>query len=140
MKVALLDHAENADPAARAVDRILVRRGFTPGLAHVPGTVLRLRRGAFDLAHAFTAPDAVAGLMWGGPVVFTCTEVLRRDNVANSRLRLHTFERALTESDAVLAADERVAESMWRWLAVEAPVLDTAGHDRLYGELLAQRG
>jgi hypothetical protein len=139
MKVALLDETWHA-PAARAVDRLLVRRGFTPGLAHVPGTVLRLKRGGFDIAHAFTAPDAVAALTWGGPVVFTCTEVLQRGNVADARLRLHTLERALSESDAVLAADERVAESMWRWLAVEAPVVDAADHARLYGELVAQRG
>jgi hypothetical protein len=164
-RVLLLDHARQAyvpqlaaslgdagveavlvgpQPSARAVDALLARRGFAGGVAHVLPTAARLWRGGFDLAHAFTAPDAVAGLAWrrasGRPVVFTCTETLGREAVANARLRLQMLERAVGESDTVLAASDAVAESMLRWLAVEAPVLDASGHVRLYGELAPQRG
>jgi Glycosyltransferase Family 4 len=131
-------------PAAAAAEALLARRGFTPGLADVPVALAWLRRGDFDAAHAFTATDAVAALAWRRnvrkPVVFTCTETLDRGSVANARLRLASLERAVSETDAVLAADDDVAAALWRWFAVEAPVLESAGLARLYGELAASRG
>ena len=127
-------------PGARAADGLLARRGFTGGLAHVPLVTARLLRDDFDVAHAFTAPDAFAALLTRRPVVFTCTETLSRGTVANARLRLRMLERAAGEPDAVLAASDAVAESMLRWLAVEAPVLDAPAHARLYGELASRRG
>jgi hypothetical protein len=138
MRVARLDHGDGA------LDRLLGRRGFTRPLAHVPVTVARLLAGRYELAHAFTPSDAVAALAWrrrtGQPVVFTCTETLNRANVADGRLRLSFLRRATEEPDAVLAATPEVAASMRRWLAIDAPVLDAPGIQRLYGELLARRG
>ena len=164
-RVALLDHsdgyyaAELADSlgvagietttigpnaAARAAERLLARRGFAEGLAHVPPVTTRLLGGHFEVAHALSASDALAALAWrrvtGRPVVFTCTEILDRDCLAHGRLRLHMLERATQDADAVLAASDAVAASMWRWLAIEAAVLDAAGYARTYGELLAARG
>jgi hypothetical protein len=138
MRVARLDHRR-----PNALDALLRRRGFTQPLAHVPITCASLFAGRYDIAHAYTPADAVAALAWrrrsGGPVVFTCTEVLSRANVADGRLRLAMLRRATEETDAVLAATPEVAASMRKWLAIDAPVLDAAGHERLYGELLARR-
>jgi hypothetical protein len=137
MRVARLDHGPGR------LDALLRLRGFTQPLAHVPITVAALLAGRYEVAHAFTPSDAVAALMWrrrtGGPVVFTCTEVLSRANVADGRLRLPFLQRATEEPDAVLAATPEVAASMRRWLAIDAPVLDGPGLERLYGELTARR-
>jgi hypothetical protein len=146
-RVALLDHARGSGSgggALAAADALLRRRGFTQPLAHVPFTTAGLLAGNYEIAHAFTPSDAVAALAWrrrtGRPVVFTCTETLSRANLANGRLRLSLLRRAIEEPDAVLAATPEVAESMRRWLALDAPVLDALGLERLYGELLAARG
>jgi len=137
MRVAQLDHRPGR------LDALLKRRGFAQPLAHVPFTYASLFEGRFDLAHAYTPSDAVAALAWRRrtrrAVVFTCTEVLNRANVADGRLRLSTLRRATEEPDAVLAATDEVAASMRRWLAIDAPVLSTLGLERLYDDLLARR-
>jgi hypothetical protein len=142
-RIALLDHSGGNDVLSKA-DAVLRRRGFTRPLAHIPVTVASLLAGRYELAHAFTPSDAVAALAWrrrtGRPVVFTCTERLNRANLADGRLRLWLLRRATEEPDAVLAATPVIAASMQRWLALDAPVLDAAGLERLYGELLAARG
>ena len=66
-------------PGYPAVEALLLWRGFTEGLSSVPASVRELRRGDFDVAHAFTAVDACAALRWGGPVVFGVAEVLGRE-------------------------------------------------------------
>jgi hypothetical protein len=138
MRIARLDHT------ATVADAVLRRRGFTRPLAHVPITLAALLAGRYELAHTFTPSDAVAALAWrrrtGRPVIFTCTESLSRANLADGRLRLSMLRRATEEPDAVLAATPAVAASMQRWLALDAPVLDAPGVQRLYGELLARRG
>jgi hypothetical protein len=143
-RVALLDHRGGGGGPLSAVDALLGRRGFTRPLAHVPITVAGLLAGRYELAHALTPSDAVAALAWrartGRPVVFTCSESLSRANVSDARLRLSLLRRATEEPDAVLAATPEVAESMRRWLALDAPVLDGRGLERLYGELIARRG
>jgi hypothetical protein len=130
--------------AARAAERLLARRGFAYGVAHVAPVTARLLSGDCEIAHALSPPDAVAALGWRRvtrrPVVFTCTEILDRTVVSHGRLRLHMLERATQDADAVLAADAEVAASMERWLAIDAAVLDASGYARLYGELLALRG
>lgn len=134
--------------AVPALEALLRRRGFTPSLSHVPATVLGLLRGEFDVAHAFTAPDAGAAHVWRratrGPAVFTCIEALERGTLANGRLRLSLLTRAVEESDAVTAASEEVRGAMERWLAHTPPVLpaaDAAGYERLYrGRIAARAG
>lgn len=128
------------------LESLLRRRGFTPALTRVPLAVAELLRGEFDLAHAFSAPDAVAALackrVRGCPVVFTCTEALDRGTVADARLRVWTLAQALAGSDAIVAATDSIQESVERWLAYLPSVIaadDAVAHERLYRELLAQR-
>ena len=111
----------------------------------MPLAVGALWRGNYDIAHAFTAVDAQAALRWrhraGRPVVFGCTEVLDRDNVADRRLRLRLLTDAVKETDAVVAYSDQAREALWRWLAVEAELLepeDGPAHVALYRRLLAQ--
>jgi hypothetical protein len=122
------------------VDALLQRRGFTPSLGHLPRAGVAIARGRFDVVHAFTAPDAALAAMMAGPrVVFTCVETLDRSNVADARLRLQLLQRAVERSDAVVVPGARERDAMRRWLAVEAEVLDPAdvpGHERLYSDLV----
>jgi hypothetical protein len=127
------------------LDRLLRRRGFTAGLTHVPLAVAALHRGRYDIAHSFTVTDAQAALLWrrrsGRPVVFGCTEVLDRGNVADSRLRLQLLSAAVKESDAVVAHSAEARDALWRWLAVEAQLVEPADGASLlavYQRLLAQ--
>lgn len=130
-------------PAITAIEGLLARRGFTPRLTAVPGAVALLARGRFDVAHAFSPAAAAAAHAWrrvtGRPVVFTCTEVLDRGNVANARLRLALLRAAVEDSDAVLAASEPVRAGLDRWMALDPAVpaaADVAVHVDLYRRLL----
>jgi hypothetical protein len=114
--------------------------GDAPG--RVPGAFVALLRGDYQLAHAFTAQDAAVAVVWsrltGRPVVFTQREPLARENVSDRRLRLATLRVALEHSDAVVAPDDAVAESLRRWMAAELRVLApdaAAEHLELYREL-----
>ena len=142
-------------PGGRAVeDGVTVLRGRTlpdaplrlrkigdrPG--RLPGSWLSLRAGAYCLAHAFTPQDALAALLWSRsarrPVVFTCSEPLRRDTIADRRLRLALLRCAVERTDAVIAPDRETAQSLRRWLAVEARLVapgSAEGHLALYAEL-----
>lgn len=162
MRVALLQHDwPREGPAARLsraleavgteVERVAPRGlpdaplrlrkiGDRPG--RMPGTLVALAQGRNDVAHAFTAQDAVAALPWarlrGAPVVFSPSEPLSRANVADRRWRLVLLRAAAERSSAVVAPDEETAGSLLRWLAIEACVLDPsdgAGHLALYREL-----
>lgn len=127
-------------------EELLRRRGFTGPLTPVPGTVLLLRRGRFDVAHAFTPPDALAARLWRrrsrGIVAFTVLEELRREHLADERLRLGLLAGAVERSDVVVAPDARTRASVRRWMAAEAEVgtpADAAGHERLYRAALGRR-
>ena len=74
--------------------------------------------------------------------MLTFPEPVRRERLADRRMRLATLERALAGSAAVVAPDAGVAVSLWRWLGVRAAVLrpdDGPGHAALYAELLESR-
>jgi hypothetical protein len=114
--------------------------GDAPG--RMPGTLLALWRGGYDMAHAFTAQDAAVALAWsrlgGGLAVYTQREPLTRASVADRRLRLTLLRLALERSAAVIAPDEATAESLRRWMAVDPLVLDAgsgAEHLALYARL-----
>jgi hypothetical protein len=158
VKVALVDHTAGgatrelaealradlvAARGAPGAEALLRKRGFTAALTHVPLAVAALARGGYDVAHAFTPTDALAALTWrrvhgGGVVVYTLAGPVGRDTLADRRLALRLLERALAEGDAVLAADDAARDAARRWLALDVPVLDAAGHERLYRELLAR--
>lgn len=135
-------HAERVRPGRLPDAPLRLRKiGEAPG--RMPGTLVALASGGYDAAHAFTAQDAAAALLWarlsGRPVVYTQREPLTRANVADRRLRLASLRLALERSDAVLAADEPVAASLRRWMAVEPRVLAPGSgpeHLALYDELL----
>jgi hypothetical protein len=166
-RVALLDHTQGAyseklEAALRAdghavkllgehsigpVEALLRRRGFTPALSHVPLTVLELLRGTFDIAHAFTGPDAAAALAWrrvhGRPVVFTCTETLDRETLADRRLRLRTLEQGIDDTDAAVAASDDARKAVERWFACSLTVIaadDAGAYARLYDAQLQKTG
>lgn len=127
----------------RVSERVLQIRGFDGPLTHIPLVVRALLSGRFDVVQAFTPPDALAALLWrdltGRPVVFTCTEILGRDRVADRRLRLWLLSRAVDHSDAVTVPSQEAAAAAARWLAIQPRLLepsDAAGHERLYRELL----
>jgi hypothetical protein len=112
----------------------------------LPLTVRTLVREPYDVAHAFSPADALAGVLarelTGTPVVFTCAETLDRGRVADRRLRLWLLSRAITDSDAVTAPTEEGRAALRRWLAIEALVAepgDAGAHERLYRELLDRR-
>jgi len=132
----------------RAAEVLLDRRGFAGSLTALPSGVATLLRGGFDVAHAFSPADVLTALAWrrlaGRPVVavFTCTEVLDRDRLADRRLRLWLLQRAVQDSDALIAATEESRAALVRWLALDPPVIELdneAGYAGLYRELLARR-
>jgi hypothetical protein len=133
------------DPGFLALaDRLLSRRGFTGPLAAVPPAVGALLAARYDLAHSFTATDALAALAWRRvtkrPVVHTCLEPVERAGLADRRLRLSLLRRSVEDTDAVLAPSRETQEALLHWLLVEATLLppdDGASHERLYRELVA---
>ncbi len=129
---------------ARLPESPLRRRGFTGPLTQIPLILRALLSARHDVVHSFSAPDALAARLWrrrcGRPILFTCTETLSRDRLADRRLRLRLLSSAVEDSDAVLVPTDEAAAALWRWLAVEAPVVDPcdgAAHERLYRRLLA---
>ena len=120
-------------------DALLRMRKIGDDLAQVPPLALALRRGRFEVAHAFTPAAALAATWAGGrATALTFGEPVRRERLAARRLRLAVLERALAGVGAVVAADDEVRSSLERWLGVDARVIapgDAVGHAALYDEL-----
>lgn len=143
MKVALLEH-DGQDASRSLLESTAATLITTPELPELffalrkigdrpgamPGALLALLRGDFDIAHAFTAQDAAVAVAWSAitkrPVVYTQREPLSRANVADRRLRLATLRVALERSDAAVAPDEATAESLRCWMAVDPRVIAPA--------------
>lgn len=131
----------------RLPEGMMRRRGFAGPLTHVPLTVKALVGAGCDVAHAFSPQDALAGTLWrrrvGRPTVFTCLETLTRERLADRRLRLWLLRHAVEEgSDMVIAPSVEGGEALWRWMALDAPVIDprdAAAHERAYRRLMAHR-
>jgi hypothetical protein len=148
ISVALVDHPAAAALArslpqatvvaargAPRVDRLLARRGFVAPLSHLPLLGRGLRSGTFDLVHAFAPAEAAIARRLGRPVVFTCVETLTRETIADRRLRLRLTADAVEGSDAVVASSASVRDALWKWMAVDVPVIgldDAAGYSALY--------
>jgi glycosyltransferase involved in cell wall biosynthesis len=129
--------------SGRLPEGILRRRGIVEPITHAPPTVLALARDRYDVAHAFSAVDALPALVWrrlsGAATVLTCAEPPRRECLADRRLRLFTITRAVDGSDAVIAPSEAVQAALSRWLMVNARRIepdDAPAHVRLYRELM----
>lgn len=130
----------------RPPDALLRVRGLAGPLTQVPLGVAALTGPSFHLAHAFSAPDALTALTWrrltGGPALFTCIDVLERKRLADRRLRQWLLQRAVEDTDALIAANETSRAALSRWMAIDAVVIesrDAVGHERLYREVLTRR-
>ncbi len=122
--------------AGALLEAALRPRKLGEGLGHVAPAALAVRRGRFDIAHAFSPAAALAGA-----AVLTFAAPVTRERLADRRLKLATLERALATSTVVASSDAARA-SLRRWLGVDARVLDPAdgaGHAALYAELLECR-
>ena len=108
-------------------------RGFTGPLTHVPSVVGELLRGSYAVAHAFSAPDALAARLWrsavGRPVAFTPVEPMTREFLSDRRLRMRLVEQAVERSDTVITPSAEVRAGLRRWFALEA--LEIAPDDAL---------
>ena len=128
---------------ARLPEAPLRYRGFTGPLSHAPLMLRALKRGGYDVVHAFTPEDAwIALRSRDAPVVFTAAEPLGRDGLSDRRLRLRAVQAAVEHTDAVTAPTDELAALVARWLAVDAEVIDprdAAAHLDLYRRVLATR-
>jgi len=121
-------------------------RGFVGPLTHIPLAAWTLVREPHDVAHAFSPADALLALlgrrMTGKPAIFTSPDTLDRGQLADRRLRLWLLARAGEDTDAVTALTEESQAALWRWLAVDAALIeprDAGAHERLYRGLLERR-
>jgi phosphatidylinositol alpha-mannosyltransferase len=132
-------------PSVRREDGVLVRRLHRPPpvpglglyelyLETLPRLVWELRRGAFDVAHAFhlsSAFGAVAARRVGGPpVVYSFHGVPTRTYLVARRRRIWMLQRVLREAAVTAALSEAAARPFRRYLAFEPEVvpagIDTA--------------
>ena len=111
--------------------------------ARIPLAAVALQRRRFDLAHAFSLPDAAAAARWssrtGRPAVWSLREEPDRATLASRRGRFDLVRSAVGGVRAVVAPDRRVADACRRWLGAEAEVIDprdAAGHEELYRRLV----
>jgi glycosyltransferase involved in cell wall biosynthesis len=112
----------------RPPDRRLVRRGYLPYLTHLPFTYRELMRSEDQVAHSVYAADSAAALAWkrrtGRPVVFHYMGIPVHADLTRHRRKLELTEKAAKGSDRVVALSRTVADAFWRWLGVEAEVIN----------------
>jgi glycosyltransferase involved in cell wall biosynthesis len=108
------------------IEQRLQRRLYEPHLAHVPLTYAALRRVRPDVVHALYPTDALAGLRYGKPLVFSYMGIPHRVSLANRRRRKELVSRVAREADAVVALSEAAREGFARWLGVDARVVAPA--------------
>lgn len=98
-------------------------RRFQDNLPHVPLSYLSLRRGAYDVAHAFYATDALAAVQWakdtGRPALFSYMGIPSRATASYKRGRMKIVEHVTTRADAVVGLSKTACEALWRWWGVE---------------------
>jgi glycosyltransferase involved in cell wall biosynthesis len=100
----------------RPPERWLRERRFDDYWTHVPFTYASLRRGDFDLAHAFYPTDALAAALWsrrtGRPTLFSVM------GIPNPliKIRFDAQPRAARRSDVVTVDSRAVADAFfYRW-------------------------
>ena len=106
----------------------LRRRMLDEYMTHAPFSYLVLRAGSDDLAHALYPTDALAAVRWsrktGRPSVMSFMGVPDRGGLIMWRRRAkHTYE-AARGVDAVVALSDVARDAFWRWLGVEARVIN----------------
>ncbi len=117
---------------ARRLPELSPLRFYEHYLATVPAAVSRLRRGRFDLAHAFSPSDAFAASLarrGGGPrYVFSIHGIPTREFLVARRYRLEMLQRAITAAAQVTVLSEAAAARARRYLQ-ESPLVMPAGVD-----------
>lgn len=107
--------------------RGLENQGFEQYVSHLPGSAAALRLGNDDVAHAMYPTDAVAAASWtravGKPSVLTYIGMPDHERLLARRLRLEITCRAMGAVSATVVLSEAAAETLWRWLGIEARVI-----------------
>jgi hypothetical protein len=103
--------------APRVAHALFRRRAYEPGLADVPAVAWHLRRGAFDVAHAFAPAHAWAAVaLTGVPCVVSLTETPSRQWLVAHRYRLPMLLRASAGAAALTVATPEAMDPCRRYL------------------------
>jgi glycosyltransferase involved in cell wall biosynthesis len=112
----------------RPPDGRLRRRLYEPYLTHLPFTYGSLRLGDDELAQALYVTDAQAAARWtratGRPSIFSYMGIPDHPGLTTHRWRLELTVRAARDCTAVVALSRVAGEAFWRWLGVEARVIN----------------
>jgi phosphatidylinositol alpha-mannosyltransferase len=96
-------------------------------LASVPGTVRRLLRGGFDLAHALLPVEGWAASrarrLGGPPYVLSVHGILNREYLVNRRYRMEMLRTAMDGAAATSVLSEAAAEPFSRYALGEPVIL-----------------
>ena len=111
----------------RPPDTALALRRFQDNLTHVPLSYLSLRRGGYDVAHAFYPTDALAAVRYAQdrarPSVFSYMGIPSRATASYKRGRMKIVEQVTTRSDAVVGLSKTACDELWRWWGVDARLI-----------------
>ena len=102
-------------------------RWYEDHIANAPTTIWSLRRGGYDLAHAFHPADAWAAVQarrFGGPpVIFSFHGIPVRQYLVERRYRLEMLQATISGAAATTVLSEAAAETFSRYLLHEPSVL-----------------
>jgi glycosyltransferase involved in cell wall biosynthesis len=105
----------------------LARLRLEDHLTHVPFSYLTLRAGHDDVSQAVYPTDALAAARWsrrtGRPSIYACLGMPHGAYLASRRQRARITRAACRECTAVTALSRAAAQSLRRWLGVEARVI-----------------
>lgn len=106
---------------------LLLRRGYSPHLTHVPFSYASLRAGHDDIVDALYPTDALAAARWsartGKPSVFSLMGMVEPDVLDGRRHGRQLLGQACRGCSAVVALSRAAAESLRRELSVDARVI-----------------
>lgn len=105
----------------------LVRRGYEAYMTHIPLSYAAVRRGKYDLAHAFYPTDALAAARWGRvtgrPAVLSYMGIPEPEWLDADRGRRAILMRAGRDVDAIVVLSRYAAEVMRRSTGLETEVV-----------------
>ena len=102
----------------RPPDSLTERRAYEAHLPGVPGLAWAVRRGRYDIVHAFGHVPAWAALQArsGAPVVYTCHDVPTREFMVERRYRLELLLAVIRGAASVTVTSEQEADAFCRYL------------------------
>jgi glycosyltransferase involved in cell wall biosynthesis len=111
----------------RRAPRISPMRWYEDHLESCPAMAWRLRRGAYDVAHAFVPSYAWAAVqmrrLGGPPVIFSFHGIPERRYLVDRRYRIEMLRNAVQGATACTVLSEAAAEAFRRYLLCEPVVL-----------------